>query len=60
VGAQNELAKTLTALARLRIEGGDPTTARQLLERALPIFEALGTLDGPDHARALLLRLGPG
>ena len=60
VGAQNELAKTLTALARLRIEGGDPATARRLLERALPIFEALGTLDGPDHARALLLRLGPG
>ena len=40
--------------AELRAADGDPATARQLLDRALAIFDGLGTLDGPDRARRLL------
>ena len=60
VGAQNELAKTLVAQAELRAADGDPATTRQLLDRALAIFDALGTLDGPDRARRLLVTLEAG
>jgi tetratricopeptide (TPR) repeat protein len=60
VGAQNELAKTLVAQAELRAADGDPATARLLLDRALALFDALGTLDGPDRARRLLVTLDAG
>jgi class 3 adenylate cyclase/tetratricopeptide (TPR) repeat protein len=60
VGAQNELAKTLVAQAELRAPDGDPATTRQLLDRALAIFDRLGTLDGPDRARFLLATLDAG
>jgi len=59
-GARNELAKTLVAQAELQRSAGDSAAARGLLERALKIFDALGTLDGPDRARALLAELGAG
>jgi hypothetical protein len=59
-GARNELAKTLVAQAELQRAAGDSVAARGLLERALKIFDALGTLDGPDRARALLAELGAG
>jgi class 3 adenylate cyclase/tetratricopeptide (TPR) repeat protein len=57
VGARNELAKTLVAQAELRVRDGDYPTARPLLDRALGIFEELGTLDGPDRARRLLAEM---
>jgi class 3 adenylate cyclase/tetratricopeptide (TPR) repeat protein len=54
IDAENELAKTLVAQAELRMTSGDEAGARGLVDRALGIFEALGTLDGPDRARRLL------
>ena len=60
VGAQSELARTLVAQAELQAADGDPATARQLLDRALAIFDGLGTLDGPDRAHRLLATLDAG
>jgi len=57
MGARNELAKTLVAQANLRGTAGDPAGARQLLERALAVFEALGTLDEPSRVRSALAAL---
>ncbi len=57
VGARNELAKTLVAQAGLRQAAGDLLAARPLLERALAIFESLGTLDEPVQVRAALSAL---
>ncbi len=57
VGARNELAKTFVAQAELLAATGDAAAARQLLDRALAIFGALGTLDGPDRARQLRAKL---
>jgi tetratricopeptide (TPR) repeat protein len=53
-GAQNERARTLVALARIRRAAGDHRAARELLVRALAVFEALRTVDEPTHVRALL------
>jgi DNA-binding NtrC family response regulator/tetratricopeptide (TPR) repeat protein len=57
VGARNEVAKVLVAQANLCYAGGNPTGARQLFERALTLFETLGTLDEPHRVRAALLKL---
>jgi tetratricopeptide (TPR) repeat protein len=47
VGARNEVAKALVAQAELKGAAGDPEGAKALLERALALFEALGTLGEP-------------
>ncbi|MBI2152419.1 MAG: sigma 54-interacting transcriptional regulator [Candidatus Rokubacteria bacterium] len=60
VDARNELARALVAQADLRLAKGDPSGARQLLTRALAIFEALGTLDEPPLVRAALAALEKG
>lgn len=57
VGARNEVAKVLVAQAALRRASGDAAGARGLLERALVLFAALGTLDEPLRARAALAAL---
>ena len=54
VGARNEVAKVLVAQATLRRASGDAAGARVLLERALALFETLGTLDEPLRVRAAL------
>jgi hypothetical protein len=57
VGARNEVAKVLVAQATLHRASGDEAGARVLLERALALFEALGTLDEPPRVRAALAAL---
>jgi class 3 adenylate cyclase/tetratricopeptide (TPR) repeat protein len=52
VHAQNDLAKTFVQQARLQKAG-----ARPLLSDALRLFDALGTADETERARALLARL---
>jgi tetratricopeptide (TPR) repeat protein len=54
IGAQNELAKALVDQAELRRLAGDLPRAREGLERALAIFESLGTLHEPKRVRAML------
>ncbi len=60
VEARNEVAKALVTQAELRRAAGDPGGARELLERALAIFETLGTLDEPSRVRAALTTLEQG
>jgi tetratricopeptide (TPR) repeat protein len=50
-GARNDLAKALVAHAQLARGAGNVEEARNLLERALAIFEALGSLDEPPRVR---------
>jgi tetratricopeptide (TPR) repeat protein len=57
IGARDELAKALVTQAVLRQAEGDTPTARQLLERALSLFEASGTVDQPARVRGLLADL---
>ncbi len=57
VGTRNEYAKALVAQADLSRAAGDLAGARQLLERALAIFQELGTLDEPPRVRAALAAL---
>ena len=54
VDARNDLAKTLVARATLHRTMGEPAAARRLLEEALAIFEALGTVDETVRVRAML------
>jgi tetratricopeptide (TPR) repeat protein len=58
VGARDELARALVSRASLVRRAGDPTGARRLLERALALFEELGTVDEPPRVRAVLAALG--
>jgi class 3 adenylate cyclase/tetratricopeptide (TPR) repeat protein len=60
VGARDELARALVAQASLRRLAGDRAGARQLLGRALALFEELGTVDEPAHVRAALAALDSG
>jgi len=53
-GARNEFAKTLVAQAEMQLRRENWSAARELAERALKIFEALRTLDGPERARRLM------
>jgi class 3 adenylate cyclase/tetratricopeptide (TPR) repeat protein len=57
IGSRNEVAKALAATGALRRAAGDRDEARRLLERALAIFEELGTVDGPLGVRAALAEL---
>ena len=57
IGAQNELAKTLMSHAEIMRSRGECGQARQLLEQASEIFEAIGTLDEPARVRAALATL---
>ena len=50
--ARNELAKTLVAQADLAAAAGDAAGARRRLERALELFESLGTLDEASRLRS--------
>jgi hypothetical protein len=62
IDARNDLARAMVTRASLRQAAGDPTTARQLLDRAAAIFKKLGTLDEParvEAARAALDRGSP-
>jgi tetratricopeptide (TPR) repeat protein len=53
-GVRNDVAKILVAQAELRRTEGDIGSARALLERALAMFEALGTIDEPMRVRKIL------
>ena len=57
IGARNELAKALAARGEVLQATGDVAGARQMWERALAIFEELGTLDEPPRVRAALAAL---
>jgi tetratricopeptide (TPR) repeat protein len=57
MGARNEMAKGWVTQATLRHRVGDRAGARKLLERALTLFERLGTLDEPCRVRAALATL---
>ncbi|MBI3636203.1 MAG: hypothetical protein HY216_08320 [Candidatus Rokubacteria bacterium] len=57
IGARNELARTLTARGSLLQAAGDRGGARVLFERALAMFEELGTVDEPARVRAALAGL---
>ena len=52
VDARNDLGKALAARAALHRTLGEHSEARQLIEQALAIFDALGTLDESARARA--------
>jgi hypothetical protein len=54
IGAQNEFAKALAATGGIRRVAKDSVGTRQFLERALTIFEALGTVDEPRRVKAAL------
>jgi len=58
VGARNELARALATRAELERAAGDIAGARQFLERALAIFDELGTLDESARVRDTLAALG--
>jgi len=57
IGARNEVAKALVAQAHLCRATGDLAGARRRLDRALVLFETLGTLDEPRRVQALLTTL---
>ena len=57
INARNEVGKALVARAETLRAAGDAEGARRLLEQALDIFKALGTVDGPMAARAVLAAL---
>jgi class 3 adenylate cyclase/tetratricopeptide (TPR) repeat protein len=56
-GVRNDVARIFVAQAELRRVARDVPGARDALERALAMFEALGTLDEPARARGLLDQL---
>ena len=60
VGARNDLARAMVTRAALRQGVGDVATARQLLDHAYSIFQALGTLDETAHAEAARASLDHG
>ena len=60
IGAVNELAKVWVAQAEVWRRRGEPERCRALLERALRIFEELGTIDEPARVRAILQSLEGG
>jgi tetratricopeptide (TPR) repeat protein len=57
IGARDELARALVGQARLSMAAGDVAEARPVLERALQLFEACGTLDEPPRVRQMLTSL---
>lgn len=57
IGARDDLAKAFVAQGGLAQASGDRDAARRHLERALGIFEELGTLDAPHRVRLALANL---
>jgi len=57
VGARDELARALVAQASLLRVAGERVGTRRLLERALALFQELGTLDERPRVRAALAAL---
>ena len=57
IDARNEVAKALMGRAKLQAMAGHVEEAERDLERAIEIFERLGTIDGPLAARASLTTL---
>jgi tetratricopeptide (TPR) repeat protein len=57
VGARNEVAKALVTQATLQRATGDASGARCRLERALTLFETLGTLDELQRVQEFLATL---
>ncbi len=57
IGARNDLGRAMLSRAMLRRDAGDASAARQLLQRAIEIFEALGTHDELLRAKQVLLAL---
>jgi class 3 adenylate cyclase/tetratricopeptide (TPR) repeat protein len=60
VGARNDFAKAMVTRAALRQEAGDIATARQLLDHAHEIFQALGSRNEPARVETALARLDRG
>jgi len=60
VGARNDLARAMVTRAALRQKAGDLASARQLLDQAGAIFEALHTLDEPTRVKSALAALNRG
>jgi len=52
IGARNDLARAMVTRAALRQTAGDIAAARQLLDKASEIFQALGTVDEPARVGA--------
>ena len=59
IGARNDLARAMVT-APLRQAAGDVAAARQLLDQAGAIFQALGTLDEPARVAAARAALDRG
>ena len=57
INAENELALAYAGYGRLHQQQGHVTQAREYLNRALAIFERLGTLGEPDKVRQALAEL---
>ncbi|MBV9375419.1 MAG: AAA family ATPase [Alphaproteobacteria bacterium] len=57
IDARNDLGRAMLSRGMLRRDAGDASAARQLLRRAIEIFEALGTNDELLRARQALLPL---
>ena len=57
IGARNDLGKTFVNQAEVERIAGNRASGRELLERALGIFEELGTLDEPLKVRTALAAL---
>jgi tetratricopeptide (TPR) repeat protein len=57
IDARNDLAEVWVAQAELHEQAGDVVGTKALLERALAVFEELGTLDEAIHTRTALLQL---
>jgi DnaJ-domain-containing protein 1 len=60
IGARNDLAEAMVTQAASRQSAGDVTKARQLLQQARAIFQALGTLGEPMRVEAALAALDRG
>ena len=58
IKAENELALAYSGFGRLHKQQGNIEQAREYLEKALEIFERLGTLIEPDKVRKELDGLG--
>jgi hypothetical protein len=52
IDARNDLARAMVTRAALRQTAGDIAAARQLLDKASEIFQALGTVDEPARVEA--------
>ena len=58
IHSENELAHSLAALGRLHVGLGDREIGIGHLKEALAIYDRLGTVGAPDHARTALTEAG--